>query len=115
MRALEPTDNLPAMVKLRQRKTPGKSFKDHELCNGPSKFCLSLDITKDEINKEDLTISPKIWVEEGIEVLPDQIVHCRRINIDYAEEWKDKPLRYYIRGNKCVSKKDIAVEKAMKE
>lgn len=27
-----------------------------------------------------------------------------RINIDYAEEWKDKPWRFYIKNNSFVSK-----------
>jgi DNA-3-methyladenine glycosylase len=28
----------------------------------------------------------------------------KRINIDYAEEWIDKPWRFYIEGNSYVSK-----------
>lgn len=28
-----------------------------------------------------------------------------RINIDYAEEYKDKPWRFYIKNNSFVSKK----------
>ena len=28
----------------------------------------------------------------------------RRVNIDYAEEWIDKPWRFYVEGNSYVSK-----------
>ena len=28
----------------------------------------------------------------------------RRVNIDYAEEWIDKPWRFYVEGNSFVSK-----------
>jgi DNA-3-methyladenine glycosylase len=54
LRALEPKENTGSMEKLRQKRTPGKSIKHKDLCNGPSKLCLSLDITKDQINKEDI-------------------------------------------------------------
>jgi 3-methyladenine DNA glycosylase Mpg len=58
-----------------------------------------------------MTKSPKIWVENGDEEIEsDQIVHCKRINIGYAEEWIDKPLRFYILGNTCVSKADKQAE-----
>ena len=99
------------MIKLRQKRTPGKDIKPKDLCNGPSKLCLSLDITKDQINKEDMTKSSKIWLESGQDIKAEDIVHCKRINIGYAEEWIDKPLRYYIRGNKFVSKLDKEAEK----
>lgn len=113
LRALEPTENIESMERLRTIRTPGKSLKKHELCNGPSKLCLSLDITKDQINKEDMTKSKKIWIEDG-DTKPDKIVHCKRINIGYAEEWIDKPLRFYILGNSYVSKKDKMAEKDVK-
>ena len=28
----------------------------------------------------------------------------RRVNIDYAEEWTDKPWRFFVQGNTYVSK-----------
>lgn len=31
----------------------------------------------------------------------------RRVNIDYAEQWIDKPWRFFIEGNKYVSKVDV--------
>ena len=34
---------------------------------------------------------------------PLNIVRDKRINIDYAEEYRDKEWRFYIEGNKFVS------------
>ena len=34
-----------------------------------------------------------------------EIVETTRIGIDYAEEAKDFPWRFYIKGNKYISKK----------
>jgi DNA-3-methyladenine glycosylase len=34
-----------------------------------------------------------------------KIVQAKRIGVDYAGEWKDKPWRFYIKGNRFVSKK----------
>ena len=33
-----------------------------------------------------------------------EVDSSRRVNIDYAQEWIDKPWRFYIRGNTYVSK-----------
>lgn len=41
----------------------------------------------------------------------------RRVNIDYAEEWIDKPWRFFVEGNKFVSKVnfDAPVKKPTKK
>ena len=83
------------------------------LCNGPSKLCQALNIKKDAINGVDLCSTPDIWVEKGEEIDPSKIVKCKRINIDYAGDWKDKPLRFYILGNKFNSVKDKEAESNM--
>lgn len=41
-------------------------------------------------------------VDGGIKDLP--ITTSPRININYAEEWISKPWRFYVVGNKFVSK-----------
>jgi len=56
---------------------------------------------------EDLTSSERIWVEDGgIKLEDKKIVSAKRVGIDYAQEWKNKKLRFYIKGNKSVSKMD---------
>ena len=83
------------------------------LCNGPSKLCQALGINKERVNKVDMCTSDFIWLEKGETVNDNDIVKCKRININYAEEWKDKPLRFYIPGNAFNSVKDKEAEKAM--
>jgi DNA-3-methyladenine glycosylase len=58
----------------------------------------------------DLTTSKHLWVEDGLPVADSNIVSCSRIGIARAGEWTHKPLRYYIFGNQCVSKRDKKAE-----
>lgn len=114
IRALQPVENLEVMDKLRSKGKEGKSLlkKDgKELCNGPSKLCQALAIKKDTVNKEDLCTSDEIWLEKGEIIDDSKIVKCKRININYAEEWIDKPLRFYILENLFSSVRDKNAEK----
>lgn len=71
--------------------------------NGPGKLCKWLELNK-SFYGEDLTKSKRIWLEQGKKIKPSQIIASRRIGIDYAQEWAKKPWRFYIKGNKFVSK-----------
>ena len=53
------------MRKLRcaRSKSSKPNINDNALCNGPSKLCVALAITKEHLNKENLTTSDKIWIE----------------------------------------------------
>lgn len=104
IRALEPMDGISQMREIRC-KSSKKNQKDSSLVNGPSKLCQALQIIKSSCNKIDLTSSNELWLESGYSVPIDEIVHCPRINIGYAEEWVEKLLRFYIEGNACVSVK----------
>lgn len=100
IRALEPLKGLSLM------KTNRKTEKLENLTNGPGKLCQAFGIDKklnysSAVNKK----SPLFIGDIGMKVLPSQIVKTKRIGIDYAETWKDKPLRFYIKGNKFISKK----------
>lgn len=113
IRALEPAENLEHMDMLRTKGKKGASFMKNRgrgLCNGPSKLCQALGIKKDTVNQKDLCKSDLIWLEEGDSVEETKIVKCSRINIGYAEDWIDKPLRYYQLGNTFVSVKDKKAE-----
>lgn len=97
IRALEPLEGVQTM-----RENRPKCKKDFELCRGPAKLCQAMRINKDH-NTVDMCVSMEIWVESDGYVV-DEIVSCPRIGIDYAEEWAGKPLRFYVKGNRCVSK-----------
>lgn len=118
LRAVEPLEGIDYMQKHRREfqkgkkkptnvTKPQKSLPVHGLCNGPAKLCISFNITK-SCNKEDLTVWDGMWIEKGSEdILEHQIVHSKRIGVDSAgEEWASKLLRFYVLGNKHVSKRD---------
>lgn len=81
------------------------------MCNGPSKLCISFNITKNLCNKLDLCNNEELWIEDDSCSEDIQIVTSSRIGIESAgEEWANKPLRFYILGNSSVSKRDKIVE-----
>lgn len=93
IRALE-----PILVKSLQGSDPCK------LASGPGKLCQWLKLDK-SFYGEDLTKSKRFWLENrGIKIKKSQIVKTKRIGIDYAGDWAKKPWRFYIKGNKFVSK-----------
>ena len=53
----------------------------------------------------------EMWLEWGSTVDDGSVVVTSRININHAEEWITKPLRFYILGNSCVSVCDRLAEK----
>ncbi len=72
--------------------------------NGPAKLCRWLDIIG-ALYGEDLTTSDCIWLEDrGVEIYDEAIVETGRVGVQYAEEWAETPLRYYISNNPCVSR-----------
>lgn len=98
VRALEPSEGMEEMA---TRRKGGKK-KARELCNGPAKLCEAFGINK-SCDKLDLVTSQSMWVEKGGETM--EVTVAKRVGVDYAEEWADKLLRFYISGNACVSKK----------
>jgi DNA-3-methyladenine glycosylase len=96
IRALQPVEGLDLM-----RKRRG-DHPDRNLTSGPGKLCIALGIDR-SLNNADL-LGNRIWLEEGIKVPRSQIVSGPRIGIDYAQEWIEKPWRFWIRGNSFVSR-----------
>merc|ERR1712098_321664 len=77
-----------------------------QLCNGPSKLCQAFDINK-SLDREDLTSSSEIWLEEGMTDEEDRIISSTRVGIEGSgEEWSRLRLRFYIYGNQNVSVRD---------
>lgn len=97
IRALEPVEGLEIME---TRRGIGLG-KVNNLTNGPGRLCMAMGITKAQ-NKLDLT-APPFYVKDSETVPIEDIVETTRIGVDYASEWKDKPWRFYLRGNRFVS------------
>ncbi len=75
---------------------------NEEIASGPGKLTRYLKIDK-HFNNWDLTKRKKLWLEEG-ERSDFEIKEAKRIGVSYAEEWADKKLRFFIKGNSSVSK-----------
>jgi len=103
IRALEPI----ILPKIKSQKSKVKNTIQNlkllkNLTNGPGKLCRWMKLDK-SFYGEDLTKSKRIWLETGEKIRPNHIVASKRIGIDYAKEWADKPWRFYIKNNKFVS------------
>ena len=97
IRALEPLEGVDLMKSFR------KQDNIKNLTTGPGKLCQALNITKDQ-NALPLT-EGQIFIEDHKKMKPSQIIARPRIGIDYAEEAKDWPLRFYIKDSQFISKK----------
>ena len=111
IRAIEPIEGIDEISYNRYKKDYNdlSSYQKRNITNGPGKLCMALNITKDlnlkSILGNELYISDyyyknneKIYADDNFEIEID-----KRINIDYAEEAKDYPWRFYIKDNKYVS------------
>lgn len=98
IRAVEPLNE--KAITFSKANRPIKSRKLQDLTNGPGKLCKALKIDK-ALNEIDVTKKGALYILDG--EVPSEIVMDKRINIDYAEEYKDKEWRFYIQGNPYVS------------
>jgi len=77
---------------------------DYKHTNGPGKLCGYFHLDK-SLYGEDVTTSKRIWIEAGKKTPAKNIVASARIGIDYAGSyWAKRKLRFYIKGNKAISK-----------
>lgn len=94
IRAVEPLEGIEIM-----RKNRGQD-SIYNLCNGPGKLVQAFGIPMD-LNGTSVVEGPvKFYQVSGGE--PFEIVETTRIGITKAADW---PLRFFIKGNKFVSKK----------
>ncbi|MDH4330688.1 MAG: DNA-3-methyladenine glycosylase [Candidatus Moranbacteria bacterium] len=101
IRAIEPLEGIEEMKKNR------KTEKLNNLTNGPGKLCDALGISKKQNCTSAISKDSELYIEDrGIKISPKNIKKAKRIGVDYAGIWKDKPLRFYIKDNDFVSKKD---------
>ncbi len=103
VRAVEPVEGESHMSQLRYglEYTSLSPKQRLGMCNGPGKLCMSMGIELAE-NGLDLCGS-KLYICAA-QNEPFNVKSSPRINIDYAEEYTLKPWRFYIEGNKYVSK-----------
>jgi DNA-3-methyladenine glycosylase len=104
IRAAEPLEGIEWMAQRRFGKSYELLTKSQRrgLTSGPGKLCGALSIDR-SFNGMDLC-GNEIYVEEG-KGESFSIVTTKRVGIDYAEEARDYPWRFYIEGNEYVSVK----------
>jgi DNA-3-methyladenine glycosylase len=69
---------------------------------GPGNLCRALAIRREHDNGRDLT-GEDLFVEDAPRPR-ERIVSGRRVNVDYAGPWAEKPWRYALEGSPWVSR-----------
>ena len=79
--------------------------REVDLCSGPAKLCQALGIDRQQ-DGVDLVDSAAVNIEKvrGRTLAAARIGVGPRVGIDYAEEWRDKPLRFWVKDNRHVSR-----------
>jgi DNA-3-methyladenine glycosylase len=105
LRALEPTEGLDAMRRLRYpRGCPKPRADNSDLCSGPGKLCQAMAIDRSQ-NGLDLSIDTRLFLERNRRGPWNETVvgNSPRIGVDYAGPWAAKPLRWFWRASPHVS------------
>ena len=103
IRGIEPIEGLDFMARNRFGVDYDNLTKRQKrnLTNGPGKLSIAFNIDK-SLDGVDLC-GGSLYLEHG-DGREFNIVQTKRIGIDYAEEARDFPYRFYIQGNPYVSK-----------
>ena len=99
LRAVEPLNEFDLLF---DNRSPVKNI--HNLSNGPGKLCSALGIDR-TFSGYDLISGKELYLEKNEHRKDIEVVCSKRIGIDYAEEYRDKLWRFYIKNNKFISKK----------
>jgi len=73
---------------------------------GPGNLCRALGIRREHDDGRDLT-GDDLFVEDAPPP-PEPILSGRRVNVDYAGPWAERPWRYALAGNPWVSRPPLA-------
>jgi DNA-3-methyladenine glycosylase len=97
IRAIEPLDGQDVMLERRKQLTVKP-----KLTAGPGVLSQALGITTDYDGTS--LLGGKIWLEDRkIKIPQNQIVSSPRIGVGYAQEFAQKPWRFFIKENQWVS------------
>jgi len=94
IRKLFPIEGIELM-KVNRKVKIGKNYKN--LVDGPSKLCMALNITKEKYNGKDSCMDTStLYFTEGKNIVDKKFTLNKRIGINYAEEDKDRLLRFIL-------------------
>jgi DNA-3-methyladenine glycosylase len=95
IRQLFPIEGIKQIIENRKRRVR-KNFKN--LVDGPGKLCMALNISKNEFNGKDCcSDESNLFFIHGEKVIDEDIVANKRIGIAYAEEDKERLLRFGLK------------------
>ena len=98
IRAIEPLLGLE-LIALRRNMPVTKAA----VSAGPGSAAKALGINL-SFNEKNLT-GEEVWIEDhGIRYSPNDIIACPRVGVGYAQEHAYLPWRFFVKGNKYVSK-----------
>ena len=100
LRAIEPRVGVSVM----RARRGGRPDPDWKLASGPARLSQAMAVTR-AFDAHDLTTDHELWLAfppEG-EQAPEVKVGAR-IGVDYAGEWKDRPLRFWDAASPSVSR-----------
>lgn len=98
IRGIEPKIGIDIMLQRRNMQSLAP-----RITAGPGSLAKALAIDK-TLNAKDL-LGDEIWIEDnGFNLQSEQIVASPRVGVAYAEDHALLPWRFYIKGNKYVSK-----------
>ena len=95
LRALQPLDGIERM-----RARRPKAGSDRDLCRGPGRLCMALDIGR-ELYGIDLCLPGPLFLADGQS--PPAVGCSPRIGIDYAQQCRDMPWRFFWKDSPYVS------------
>lgn len=95
IRAVEPVAGIELMA--RRRKL---AVDRRELTNGPGKLCVAFDIDRRH-DRFDLAGGGRLYLADAPKA---RVTSARRIGIDYAGAWANRPWRFLEPGNRYVSR-----------
>ena len=96
-------EGVPGAVLVRAIElAPIGAHADASLGRGPGKLTRALGVSREHTGV-DLASDRGLYVAAGRRVRADDIAVGPRVGINYAGDWIDAPLRFWIAGNECVS------------
>ncbi len=100
VRAVEPAEGIERMYARR-----AGAQRDTDLCSGPAKLtqAMAIDRRQDGV---DLVTGRGLFIERlRKRALPGRLIGISaRIGVGYAEQWADRPLRFFIAENRFVGR-----------
>ena len=105
IRALAPEEGLDRMRRNRGPEPRSGPRRDRDLASGPAKLTRALAIDR-SLDGCDLRTGSAVFLERRLQrtIPASSVVRGPRIGVEYAGEWAERPLRFFVRNSPHVSR-----------